>query len=92
MAACNPQRRRIPGKSARRAPEQIPRHLIQQDAQGDTAGIRVRPGVQDASQRAVAGRPEGLLHQPVERVTAGKPVCGTVITEPEMQNGIGGHV
>ena len=61
----------------------------QQQHQGQTAAGRTAPVVQLSSEGALNGLRESLSHQGIKAVAATKPLPGTALPEPELQNVVG---
>ena len=63
--------------------------LIQEQHQGQTTAGPTAPVVQLSSEGALNGLAESLSHQGIEAVAATKPLPGTALLEPELQNVVG---
>ena len=80
---------RVSGKSLGFTTPDLTSELIQQQNQGQTAAGPRAPVVQLSSEGALNGLRESLLHQGIEAVAATKPLPGTALLEPELQNVVG---
>jgi hypothetical protein len=80
---------RISGKSLGFTAPDLTGELIQQQHQGQTAAGRTAPVVQVSGESALNGLPEPLSHQCIEAVAATKPLPGSALLEPELQNVVG---
>ncbi len=67
-------RQRIGGEGMARAPEGIPRKLVQQDQQGQRALGRVRPGIQLPPRGGKVRRLELFAEEGVENPVPGEPL------------------
>ena len=80
---------RISGEGLGLAPPDLTGELIQQQHQGQTAAGLTAPVVQLSSEGTLNGLAESLSHQGIEAVAATKPLPGTALLEPELQNVVG---
>ena len=80
---------RISGEGLGLAPPDLTGELIQQQHQGQTTDRPRVPVVQLSSEGALNGLAESLSHQGIEAVAATKPLPGTALLEPELQNVVG---
>ena len=80
---------RISGEGLGLAPPDLTGELIQQQHQGQTAAGLTAPVVQLSSEGTLNGLPELLSHQGIKAVAAAKPLPGTALLEPELQNVVG---
>ena len=80
---------RISGKSLGFTAPDLTGELIQQQHQGQTAAGRIAPVVQVSSEGALNSLPEPLPHQGIKAVAAAKPLPGSALLEPELQNVVG---
>ena len=80
---------RISGKSLGLTTPDLTGELIQQQHKGQTAAGLTAPVVQLSSEGTLNGLAESLSHQGIEAVVATKPLPGTALLEPELQNVVG---
>ena len=80
---------RISGEGLSLAPPDLTCELIQQQHQSQTAAGPTAPVVQFSGEGAPNSLPESLSHQGIEAVVAAKPLPGTTLLEPELQNVFG---
>ena len=77
---------RISGKSLGFTTPDLTGELIQQQHKGQTAAGPTAPVVQLSSEGTLNGLAESLSHQGIEAVVATKPLPGTALLKPELQN------
>ena len=80
---------RITGKSLGFTTPDLTGELIQQQHKGQTAAGPTAPVVQLSSEGALNSLAESLSHQSIETVASTKPLPGTALLEPELQNVVG---
>ena len=80
---------RISGKSLGFTSPDLTGELIKQQHQCQTAAGRTAPVVQVSGESSLNGLPEPLSHQGIEAVAAAKPLPGSALLEPELQNLLG---
>ena len=80
---------RISGEGLGLAPPDLTGELIQEQHQGQTTAGPTAPVVQLSSEGALNSLAESLSHQSIEAVAATKPLPGTALLEPELQNVVG---
>ena len=80
---------RISGKSLGLTTPDLTGELIQQQHQGQTTAGLTAPVVQLSREGTLSGLPELLSHQSIKAVAAAKPLPGTALLEPELQNVVG---
>ena len=80
---------RISGEGLGLAPPDLTGELIQEQHQGQTGAGPTAPVLQISSEGALNGLAESLSHQGIEAVAATKPLPGTALLEPELQNVVG---
>ena len=80
---------RISGKSLGFTTPDLTGELIQQQHQGQTTAGSTAPVVQLSSEGTLNGLAESLSHQGIKAVAATKPLPGSALLEPELQNVVG---
>ena len=80
---------RISGEGLGLAPPNLTGELIQQQHKGQTTAGSTAPVVQLSNEGALNGLRESLSHQGIEAVAATKPLPGTALLKPELQNVVG---
>ena len=80
---------RISGKSLGFTTPDLTGELIQQQHKGQTAAGPTAPVVQLSSEGTLSGLPELLSHQGIKAVASTKPLPGTALLKPELQNVVG---
>ena len=76
----------VTGESLRLTAPDLTAELIQQQHQGETARWRIRPGLKLASQGPLYKGSKTIAHQRIETVATAKPLPGTALLKPELQN------
>ena len=77
---------RISGKSLGFTTPDLTGELIQQQHKGQTAAGPTAPVVQLSSEGTLNGLAESLSHQGIKAVASTKPLPGTALLKPELQN------
>ena len=80
---------RISGKSLGFTTPDLTGELIQQQHKGQTAAGPTAPVVQLSSEGTLNGLAESLSHQGIKAVASTKPLPGTALLKPELQNVVG---